>query len=234
MNLSPSFKPVETEKEVTVLGAEIRKVRPVAEITLEGLNDLAKGKITDWQPARKIFTVQWVKKSESFDKMTEDHPGLRAYFKLQLFTTQLVFKSSTVRRMTEDISHFRIPEQLFHQQMRGALRVPVTPGKASILTPRGEFPLIDLSVGGAKVRLPEGSRITAGIELQSCELKIGTLKINAPDFLVKVTRVNKVGSEGAETLIAGLRFSGLADRHKTAMKQFLIDALKSYYEELSK
>lgn len=224
VKLEPSFKPVESEREFKTLGDEICKIRPVAEISLEGLSEMAKGKILDWQPARKFFTVEWVKKSEKYDLRTEKNPGLRTYFKLQLFTTQLVFKSTTVRRVDDDHSHFRIPEQLFHQQMRGALRVPLISGKAVLRTPRGEFTLLDLSAGGAKIALPHSSKLAMGMEMSPCELRLGSLKISSPSFTVKVART----SDG----IAGVRFSGLEEKHNMTIKQFLIDALKTYYEEL--
>jgi c-di-GMP-binding flagellar brake protein YcgR len=223
-DLAPSFKPVETERETKMLGGEIRKIRPVAEITLEGLKDTAKGRIQDWQPTRKLFTIEWIKKSASFDQLTEKSPNLRAYFKTQLFTTQLVFKSSTVRRIDDEHSHFRIPEQLFHQQMRGTLRVPLISGRAILRTPKGEFTMLDLSVGGAKVILPDTANVETGVELGPCELRIGTFRIAGPTFMVKVART----AQG----VAGVRFVGLEERHKTLIKQFLIDALKTYYEVL--
>lgn len=223
VKLAPSYKPVETEREARVLGDEIRKIRPIAEISLEGLNELAKGRIRDWQPTRKLFTVEWIKKSPKFDQKTETTPNLRAYFKIQLFTTQLVFKSSTVRRVDDDHSHFRIPEQLYHQQMRGALRVPLVDSRrATLKTPRGDFALLDLSVGGAKIALPAGTRIATGVDIGPCELRVGTLKVSGPAFKIKVART----AEG----VAGVRFSGLEERHRALIKQFLIDALKAYYE----
>jgi hypothetical protein len=225
---APSFKPVESDRELKLLVDEIKKIRPLAEISLEGLSELAKGRILDWQPQRKIFTVEWIKKSQSFDELTEKSPGLRAYVKTQLFTTQLVFKSTTVRRVDDDHSHFRIPEQLFHQQQRGALRVPLLASQAILKTPQGEFMLSDLSVGGAKAAIPADSNLTAGLDLSPCQLTIGNLKIHSPQFQAKVARVQK----GDASNIVGFKFSGLEDRHRSLIKQFLIDALKNYYANL--
>jgi c-di-GMP-binding flagellar brake protein YcgR len=224
VHLAPTFKPVDSEKECKVLYDEIRKLRPPCEISLEGLNEIAKGKILDWQPHRKLFSVEWSKKSEAFDLLTEKSVGLRAYVKTQLFTTQLVFKSTTIRRVDETHSHFRLPEILYHQQQRGALRVPLINSRGTLKTPRGEFIMKDLSVGGAKIEVPNGSRLSMGIELSPCELRIGTLRITNPEFKVKVART----IEG----VAGVRFVGLAERHRSVLRQFLINALKEYYEQL--
>lgn len=229
VNVAPSFKPVESEREVKVLSDEIRKLRPPCEISLEGLNEIAKGRILDWQPHRKLFSVEWTKKSEAFDQLTESSVGIRAYVKTQLFTTQLVFKSTTIRRVDDTHSQFRIPEVLFHQQQRGALRVPLVISRGTLKTPRGEFIIQDLSVAGAKLKLAPQQKLIVGVDLHPCELRIGTLRIQAPEFRVKVSRL---GVDTDDQRFAGVRLSGLEEHHRTLLKQFLMNALKEFYERI--
>jgi|GEM_PF-3157125 len=225
-SLSPTFALVEKNSERTSIEREIAKVKPRVEVTIEGMTEIALGRIVEWHSARHFFAVEWQKLSPAFAARVESRSELRAFFKARLFSTQVVFKTMTVRQVRENLYHFRIPEQIYQQQRRGALRVPLFrgPGSAVLSTPQGEFPLLDLSVGGARLRR-QGvhSKVRLGSSLQGCELKLGRKKIGSENFGVKIT------SETDSAL--GCRFFGLESADQVLIKQFLIEALRVYYRE---
>ena len=220
---SPTFQLLETETEINALAREIQKIKPKVEVTVEGRSELAKGRIIEWHAARKFFVVEWDKKSDAFSDHTNSRADLRAFFKGQLFSTQLMFKSIAVRRLNDDVYHFRIPEQMYKQQRRGALRVPIIARNATLITPQGDFEIVDLSVGGAKFKPNGTAKIRLGSTLLHCELKIGRKKISPEHFGVKVT------SESETTF--GCRFAGLETADQVLIKQFLMEALRQYYKE---
>jgi hypothetical protein len=220
VHLSPTYTLIETDRDLVAIEREIAKVKPVSEITLEGLTEIAKARIIEWHPSRHFFAVEWQKKPESFGHTIESRSNLRAFFKAHLFSTQLVFKSMAVRRINENVYHFRIPEQIYKQQRRGALRVPTT--NASLIAPQGEFEILDLSVGGARLKRVPGSRVRIGSSLLDCELKLGRKKIANENFGVKITSETETGF--------GCRFSGLEAADQVAIKQFLMEALRTYYK----
>jgi hypothetical protein len=222
---TPTFALIESEKELESVVREMQKVKPGVEITIEGMTEIAKGKILEWHPSRHFFSVAWDKKSEAFDDRIESRADLRAFFKAQLFSKQLMFKTVTVRRVNEDLYHFRIPEQMYQQQRRGALRVPILTRNAALISSEGEFEIIDLSVGGAKLR-PIGEiskKSLLGRSLLNCSMKLGRLRISNENFGVKIT------SQDATTV--GCRFAGLEQGDQVQIKQFLVEALRRYYKE---
>jgi hypothetical protein len=224
VHLSPTYSLIETDADLASVEREIIKVKPRVEITLEGMDEIAKGKIIEWHPRRHFFSVQWEKRSEAFADRIESKADLRAFFKGQLFSTQLVFKSVTVRRLSDDVYHFRIPEQMYKQQRRGALRVPITTRNAALVTKFGEFEILDLSAGGAKLKLARPNpKVQVGSSLLNCELKLGRKKISGENFGVKIT------SENETTL--GCRFAGLETADLVTIKHFLMEALRIYYKD---
>ena len=241
ISTTPSFSLLTQPKEIKTAVQEISKLSPLAEVSIEGLTELATGVVTEWQEKRNFFTVEWKKKSAKFSTKTESQSGLRVFFKLQLFSTQIVFKSTTLRRVNERFSHFRIPEQLYQQQRRGALRVPIFGTNAFIVTPQGEFPLVNLSVAGARAahggydthgehgtskdRTTGKSKISPlflNVILDPCTLVLGRRRISNPNFGVRVTHLDESG--------VGLLFHGLTATDKILMKQFLVEALHLYFK----
>ncbi len=222
---APSYTVYENENEIALLVHEIKKMQPRVEITLENFPEVAKGRITEWHEGRKFFTVKWDEKSEAFDKKIESSSGLRAFFKGKLFSAQILFKSTTVRRLTDELYHYRIPDQIYKQQRRAALRVPLAPSAAKLVTPRGEFSLLDLSVSGAKLRSnrkkipPEYFNVI----LENCALYFGKRKIDHSDFSVRISRV--------EADFVGVKFQGLSKRDQMAIKQFLMESLRTFYKD---
>jgi hypothetical protein len=219
---APSFSRVEDPKVHLSLIREIIKIKPPVEVSIEGSHEVLKGRIVEWNSDRKIFTVAWHNLSDTFHTLTGSKTGLRSYFKVKLFTTQLVFRAEAVRRMPEGHYHYRFPTELFQQQKRGALRVPLARGVAKLKTLEGTFPVEDLSVGGARIVFdPEKGRELH--ELTGCELYFGDWIISTPEFCATLTHRTERGS--------GIRFSGLNEAVRTELKQFLIEALRSYYQE---
>jgi len=216
----PSFSEVNEPWEREKLVKEVQKIKPMAEVTLEGYSELAKGRIIDWNEQRKLLTVKWKIRSDQFDELTNAKTGLRAFFKAQLFTTQIVFKTTTVRRCEDGTYHYRIPSELFQQQRRGALRVPIHSGSVQFFCDQGKFQLFDLSVGGASLKTSEGRTLS---RLTSCELRIGSVRVKTDDFSAQVT----FRTEGR----VGVRFAGLNESVRIKIKQFLIEALKLHYEQ---
>lgn len=222
INEAPSFTLIESLKEKKQIEMEMKKIVPLAEISIEGLSDIAKGRIVEWDPPRKLFTVKWDKKSDAFDKRTESEINLRTFFKCSLFSTQLVFKTSTVRRLDDGNFQYRIPIEIFKQQKRGALRVPITAGTASLHCNEGDFEIADLSIGGAKLRTY--AKGEPAMVLTGCELNLNGYRIRVPGFTAKVTRQEKE--------FIACKFEGLDEAVKTEIKQYLIEALRIYYEEV--
>lgn len=226
----PNYTLLQNPKEMARIEKEITQFQPKTEVTVEGLSEIASGRITEWYPKRKFFSVKWSKIPKNFERQTESKSGLRAFFKAHLFSTQVMFKSTTLRRLSEEetqdgsvVYHYRIPEQIYQQQSRGALRVPLTSGAATLCTPQGDFELLDLSVSGAKLKRIPKVEPEIGKELKTVELYFGKKKISSSDFHVKFTRV-------ASDWCA-VTFSKISDFERTQIKQFLIEALRIYYEE---
>ena len=209
-------EPLEREKIVK----EILKIRPPVEVSVEGHTELARGRMTEWNDARKFFTIAWEKKSLQFDEVTNAQAGLRAFFKAQLFSSQLVFKTTTVRRLADGSYHYRIPNQIFKQQRRGALRVPIHSQTVTLSCDQGRFKIVDLSVGGARVATKKVKELN---ELTGCHLNLQGLLLSTEDFTARVT------FRGENEL--GFRFAGLNEKVQTQIKQFLIEALRVHYEQ---
>ncbi len=219
---APSFSLVENKDEIASIEKEIKKLRAPVEVSIEGISEVAKGYIADWNRDRKFFIVKWEKRSENFSEITNSKTGLRVFFKVRLFSTQIIFKTETVRRLEDGTFHYRIPQELYKQQRRGALRVPLKAGSVKLKSKEGTYELLDLSVGGAKLKTPKNApRI--GV-FTGCSLDLMGMKVSTPEFQATLTYLDPQS--------IGVRFSGLNDECKTVMKQFLIDALRAYYEDL--
>ena len=215
----PSFAEVSDPMDREKLQKEIQKIRPGVEVSIEGHSEVAKGRIIDWNPQRKLFTVKWEKKSEIFDEVTDARTGLRAFFKSKLFSTQLIFKTTTVRKLEDGTYHYRIPNELFKQQRRGALRVPIYSG-AFFSSLEGKFRILDLSVSGARLKVPKTLKHS---KFTGCELSLDGYRLGTPDFVAQTTFT------GPEEI--GVRFAGLNEGIRTEMKQYLMDALKLHYKK---
>jgi c-di-GMP-binding flagellar brake protein YcgR len=220
VNEKPSFAEIEAGPELQKLIRELQKIKPGVEVSIEGHSEVAKGRITDWNEQRKLFTVKWEKKSEQFDDVTNAKTGLRAFFKSQLFTTQLVFKTTTVRRLEDGTFHYRIPTQIYKQQRRGSLRVPIHSTNVVFHSAEGKFKVLDLSEGGARLKTNTAAKNS---QFTNCELNLAGERFKTADFSAQITF-------RAEDQI-GVRFAGLNETIKTRIKQFLVDALKLHYEQ---
>lgn len=220
----PSFEWVEGLKAREVLDTEIIRLKPEVEVTIEGISHLAVGRILEWNRSRGSFTVQWTQTlSPEFLKKTASEAGLRNYFKCKLFSTQLIFRTHVVRRSNDSEYQYLMPDQIFKQQRRGALRVPTTKRNLFLQSTEGKFPVLDMSVGGAKIAV-NGSALSGVSHLTQCSLILDHGEaITSPTFSAQLTFA------GPDS--RGYRFAGLDDEIKVKIKQYLIDALRAYFEE---
>lgn len=230
INAEPNYTVLKNEKEMSRIEKEISQMQPKAEITIEGSSEIAHGKIVEWYPKRKFFSVKWSKLSKNFERQTETKSGLRVFFKAHLFSTQVLFKSTTLRRLSEEetqdgsiVYHYRIPDQIYQQQRRGALRVPLMKGAAILRTTFGNFELLDLSVTGAKLKRIPKVEPPMGKELKTVELQLGKTTLSQKNLHVKFTRI------ASDWCAVG--FTKITDLERTQIKQFLIEALRAYYAE---
>ncbi len=231
IHAEPNYTLLQNPREITRIEKEMNQFHPKVEVTIEGSSEIASGKIVEWYPKRRFFSVKWNKIPEAFEALTESKTGLRTFFKAHLFSTQVLFKSTTLRRLSEEetqdgsvIYHYRIPEQIYQQQRRGALRVPLVKKAAILITPIGSFELLDLSITGAKLRaLDEEMEPLIGQEWKNVQLYFGKTKINTKNFHVKITRKTKDW--------CAIGFTKISDFERTQIKQFLIEALRAYYAE---
>ena len=222
----PSYCLYEDPKELQLLYNEIKKFKPEVEVTLENSNEKATGIIEEWHSSRKFFSVKWKLKSKNFDQVVESDSSLRIYFKGRLFSAQVLFKSNTLRRFDTKTSHFRIPEQIFKQQRRAGLRVPIQNGSAKLITQIGKFQIIDLSLTGAMILAPS-HKINSdyqNIILESCEIILNNTIISPSGFNVKIIRIHN--------LSIGVKFQGLSRTNQNRIKQYLIEQLRVFYENI--
>ena len=221
----PSFGLLDNPKKLSTVHKEIEKFKPEVEVSIEGLPEFAMGHIVEWYPSRKFFVVQWTKKSALFDKKTESESGLRVFFKSNLFSTQVLFKSTTVRREEDSKTHYRIPEQIYQQQKRASLRVPIINDDARIEIAQGNFAILDLSMNGAKVQIPEKlfTREAVGTSILIRTLLLGKSKIKQTNFSAKIVNVQ------AKSM--GLLFSEVTPANEIIIKQFLVEALRLFYHQ---
>lgn len=225
---APSFSILNNSKKIAAIHKEIEKFQPEAEVSIEGYPDVAKGNIVEWHSSRKFFVVEWLRKSKGFDQKTESESGLRVFFKSRLFSTQILFKSTTLRRSEDGgRSHFRIPEEIYQQQLRSALRVPILTNDAILKIPQGEFKIIDLSLGGAKVKIPTQlfNKNYVGIIIDQAQLYFGNRKITHPELKIKIANIQNEWM--------GIKLSGLRESDETVLKQYLVEALQVFYQSIT-
>lgn len=223
----PNYALLKDERELARIEKEIIQYEPKVEVTIEGSKEVATGRIVEWHANRLFFSVKWNHISAGFENQTESKVSLRVFFKAFLFSTQLLFKSTTLRRLGKKethqgamIYHYRIPEQIFNQQRRGALRVPLAKNAGILITPAGNFELLDLSATGAKLKITEPTELVSGTEWKSCELYFNKIRISQ-QFHVKITRVTKEWF--------GVKFTKPTAAETIHIKQFLLEALRNYY-----
>ena len=228
VHLAPTYAAVDSKKKLDILEKEIVRLKPEVEVTLAGGSDVAKGRIVEWFSQRHFFSVEWKTKSENFDHQTEKDSEIRAYFRVKMLSTQLVFKCWTARRVNENLYHYRVPEEIFQQQRRGALRVPVTKNTARLFTAQSDFEILDLSVGGLRLKIPATSKLKPGSLIRNCKLKLGKEVIAPPLMEVSITSLSK--NEAGE-LTAGGRFHGLTSADRARIKPFLVEALRLHFKE---
>ena len=221
--LSPSYTQIDTPSKTRLIHAEIKKFKPRVEVTRSGGSEIATGRIVEWFPQRHFFTVEWDKISAAFREQAFDGSVSNLYFKARLFSTLLVFKSTPVRKGDQRFSDYRLPTSLYQQQSRGALRVPLPSGAGTLSTERGDFEIKDLSVAGARIAnlKPTRRAFKVGAEISPVLLQLGKLRI--PDLKIVITTATG-GSYGC-------RFVGMSQEHRTHIKQYLVDALRKFYEE---
>jgi hypothetical protein len=217
---APSFAKVTDPTELNRLILEVIKIKPEVEVSIEGGHEIMRGRILEWNRTRELFTISWNHLTDTFNELTASKAGLRNYFKVKLFTTQLVFRAEAIRRMPNGTFHYRFPEDYYQQQKRGALRVPMK--NAILISNEGTFGIKDLSVGGAQILFEHG-KFRNLHQLHDCRIKIGRKTLELPLFTATLTHRRPGGS--------GTRFAGLADGSRTEIKQYLIEALRSYYQE---
>ncbi|NDG84876.1 MAG: hypothetical protein EBX52_07545 [Proteobacteria bacterium] len=219
---APTYTLLHEPKILDRVLLEVKKLKPAIEVSVENCTALAKGRIVDWNLDKKLFTVSWGNLPEVFAEAAGRLTGQRSFFKVQTFTTQLVFKAEVIRRLPDGTYQYRTPAQIYQTQKRGALRVPLTPGLVKIASPKGIFPVLDLSTAGAALKIPE-SLSKSLHRIEECTLILGTRKIHTPDFGITFTRRLPERT--------GCRFHGLNEAIHIEIKQFLIEALHRFFKE---
>ncbi len=219
---SPTFSVVQDGKEIDRLLLEIKKFKPGVEVTIEHHPHLARGKIIDWHDGKKLITIHWTEIPEGFVESSGLRTGLRAFFKASLLSVQILFKCELVRRLPDGCYQYRTPDVFYKNQKRLALRVPLDSGSGTLVTPLGSYPILDLSISGARIGLPlsTSKKIHA---LENCSLILGKRRISTSRFGVTITSRNDDFS--------GCRFHGLNEGIHVEIKQFLIEALHEYFKK---
>jgi hypothetical protein len=217
---APHFSAITDLRDRRRIALEIKKLKPAAEVSVEGVPDLAKGKVIDWIEAKKLFTVKWDDLPDSFQSHSGSITGLRSFFKIKLLSTQVVFKCELIRRLPTDEYQYRIPTEIYQHQNRTALRVPLRRGEGKLKTPRGTFSILDLSTSGARLALSEP--LSASIHhVEGCTLILGKKKIATPDFGITLTH------RGEQEF--GCRFHGLTEEYRIQIKHYLIEELQHFF-----
>lgn len=219
---APTFSLIGEPKILDRVLLEIKKLKPGVEVSVEGCASLARGRIIDWNIEKKLFSVSWDQLPDPFAGASGRLTGQRSFFKVQTFTTQLLFKAEIVRRLADGTYQYRTPAQLYQNQKRGALRVPLPAGAAKITSAKGIFQVLDLSTAGAALGIPD-SLSKSLHKIEGCTLVLGAQKISTPDFGITFTRRFPDRT--------GCRFHGLNEALHVEIKQFLIEALQQFFKE---
>ncbi|MBU6153440.1 MAG: hypothetical protein KGP28_03980 [Bdellovibrionales bacterium] len=222
---APTFVRVDEGQEIKRIILELQRLTHPAEVTLENHPSVAKGKIIEWNEAKKLFTVEWSELTREFFLKSGEKTGIRAFFKVNLVSFPVLFKCELVRRLPDETFQYRTPVQFFKNQRRAALRVPLEPGAGKLKTHHGTFPVLDLSTSGARVAIPESLSRSIHV-LDGCSLILSGKKIQSPDFGVRITTRLKES--------AGCRFHGLNEALHIEIKQFLMEALHDFFQKVKK
>lgn len=222
---NPTFIQVDDEREQKRIQLELKKLKPLVEVTTENHPAVSKGQIIEWDETKKLFTVKWSRLTKEFFSSSGERTGIRAFFKVNLISCPLLFKCELIRRLPDESFQYRIPLQYFKNQKRSALRLPLEEGAGKLKTPQGTFPILDLSVSGARISISE-KRSRNIHSLEACSLFLLGRRIHAPDFGIRITSRMEHS--------AGCRFHGLQNSHQIEIKQFLIEALHEYYKKVTK
>ena len=219
---APTFQEIETSKELERVVLEIHKFRPSVEVSVEHHPFIARGRMIDWNPAKKLLTVEWKTIPEEFRASSALRTGLRAFFKVSLFSMQILFKCELIRRLPDGTYQYRIPAKIYKNQKRTALRVPLPKGKGLLRTPKGSFAILDLSMAGARIdiSLSESKKLH---QVENCSLILDGRKFTPPAFGVTLTSLYDE--------LAGCRFHGLNEGIHVEIKQFLIEALHDFFKK---
>jgi hypothetical protein len=135
---------------------------------------------------------------------------------------QILFKCELIRRLPDGTYQYRVPQRIYKNQKRTALRVPLASGAGLIRTPKGSFAILDLSVAGARIELPisESKKLH---QIEKCSLILGGRKFTPPEFGITLT--------SRQDEFAGCRFHGLNEGIHVEIKQFLIEALHDFFKK---
>lgn len=213
---APAFNRITRLDEIRRLVLEIQKLKPSFEVSVEGHPGLARGRIHHWDVTKKLFSVRWSEINEDFQNACGVRTGLRSFFKVKLFTTQLLFRTELIRRLRDGEYQYRIPPDLFQSQLRKSLRLPLPANQARLMCKQGVFPVLDLSVSGARLALAREQSAELH-HLESCILVLGKTRIQSPHFEAILTH------RGED--FAGCRFRGLNEALHVKIKQFLVECL---------
>jgi hypothetical protein len=230
---TPNYQLLDDPKAIKRILGEVNQMQPKAELSIEGRPEVITSQLMEWDPKRGSLQVRF-RSNEDFSSHLSSKSGLRAFFKTRLFTTQLIFKTRAIRT-TPDGAAFKIPEVIYEQQRRGALRVPI-PAKitAELRTPVGVCTIVDLSVTGAKVIGPK--RMVPGVIYENVKFLIPSLPtssqaILAFPFSVRVAHQADLNTDDAQSgRILGCHFIGLSTKQRIIIKQFLTDSLHYYFK----
>lgn len=226
LHVAPTYSPVQLTEETKLIAAEIQKVSPLVELSLAESTALARGNIVLWDTTKKFFRVHRVKSPKAFEDELEKDALRPTYFKVHLLSSQLVFKAQVIRRSSELSIDYQLPETIYKQQRRGAMRVPTTGLKARLEIGSGKSRVVipckvtDLSITGARL-IPNGAmpkllpRMDAEVELMIPERP--------------TTLICKIAYSSEEAI--GCRFQNVTREALVPMKQFLIESLRLYFSK---
>ncbi len=217
-----THRPLTSPQDLRLRIAEINKIKPESSISFEGFTSTHRAKITRWHADRKYFSVTFESAlGKDIQKKIDHQIGLRTFFRVKLISTQLIFKATVVRIINANTLELRVPDTLYHQQRRGALRIPLKSNHAVFSSELGLFKVLDLSTTGLRVEHLSGKKeIFVGRELFQTQLKLKKESVFIMD--AKISNVTSTGF--------GIRFIGLAQAEKVRLKQILIEALQELFK----
>ncbi len=230
LHIAPNYAPVQMKEEIQLFAKEIQKLSPKVEVSLQESTEIATGTISLWDVKRKFFRVTIVKRTPGFDECIDKDASIPAYFKVHLLSSQIVFKAAALRKFTGNSFDFRLPEEVFKQQRRGALRVPteILNLKARVTIAEGKTAevyttkVLDLSISGAKLKAIGKFPKLSQMKEVSVELMIPTKTVEVDAKIAHSTEA-----------VMGCRFTGVGAEQRVLLKQFLIEGLRVLFKKES-